>query len=330
VMLGYSLALARQRGLTMDSGPTAWDRVAEEALHDLVESKWSIYENPVSGAFSDGSTVRYLSIPKVDNEGIPFDHEALAITLDYIRNNPDEYEIDGKTISEYIDEETGTEFGEMFAKDALVFINSGDSNGINIALYDKANRGHLIILGDSIPWSDLNSKVLPDLFNAADEDHRSWYEKGWGLISQSLNVMSSHPDDQRFGGYFAQKERSLELYRKNVESLRVRADSDILKIKSYKYPDKEKDRLIKVIEDRLTKRTTKMKNKLQKRLDEEYKYQSDRINSPAHNVNDETKKSFSSYWKQIKDKFKKDNSDITLHLKKTIKKSKKSGKWAGN
>ena len=329
VMTGYALSLARQRGLDMNSTTSSWSDVIEETLFDLVESKWSMYENPVTGSFSDGSTVRYLSIPKVDNEGLPFDHEALAITLDYIRDNPDSFDIDGKSISDFIDVETGSEFGEMFAKDALVFINSGDGNGINIALYDKSNRGHLIILGDSIPWSELNHIKHPDLFKEADENHRSLFESGWGLIKQELTKVGSMvgikdlgDKASPFGGYFTDKEKALTLYRKNVGDLRLRSDVAIQKIKSYNYPDKEKERLIKIIEDKFDRKTDKMMKKIEKKFKEEYNYQNDRINSKAYNVDNDIKKSFSNFWKQLKADFTSKNSEIKKMRRSTRKSSK--------
>jgi hypothetical protein len=149
VATSYHLALARQKG-TMDAADP--DLIAE-TLKDLLHDKWSFYEN-VKGFAYTNSNIRYLSIPKNDNEGNAYAHEETSRALDHIRENPELLKNEVFKIPHML----------VQFKDAGVFINNGDGSGFKLGVVNALGKVELIS-DTSYSWDKFNSVNYPKAFD---------------------------------------------------------------------------------------------------------------------------------------------------------------------
>jgi hypothetical protein len=124
----------------------------------LIENKWFSHENAKGGTFGFNEDVRYLSIPKQDNEGKDYAYKSASRALDHVRKNPDILDI-------------GTLFGTpsegiTIYKDAGIMINSGDGSGFMLGYVDEANMNKIVLISDKVySWDTWNAENYPDAFN---------------------------------------------------------------------------------------------------------------------------------------------------------------------
>jgi len=169
VAVSYTLALARQKG-TMDAADS--DLIAE-TLKDLLHDKWSSYENVKGFAYTQ-SNVRYLSIPKNDNEGNAYAYEEATRALDHIRENPELLKNRSFLIPHM----------KVQFKDAGVFINSGDGSGFKLGVVNAIGKVELI--SDTLySWDKFTAANYPKAFDYPETTGEIISEKLVGTINKA-------------------------------------------------------------------------------------------------------------------------------------------------
>ena len=131
--------------------------LVNSTVHDLIESKFNTkaYENKAGGLFGFGSTTRYLSIPKEDNKGNPYDHEMTGRALETIKANPSLLGLEGEDISRF--------------KSNGIFINNEDGSGFSVGFLMKVDRGGTkhweIVKSDmGFKWKEFTAKTHSNIF----------------------------------------------------------------------------------------------------------------------------------------------------------------------
>tara|TARA_R100001594_G_scaffold150624_1_gene212863 strand:+ start:1806 stop:4457 length:2652 start_codon:yes stop_codon:yes gene_type:complete len=126
------------------------DDYIQQAAHDLIDSKYAIYENKAGGFLGLGRDVHYLSIPKEDNRGNPYNHELSERAIKTMKENP--ALIDKNLTNEEI----------AMIKSNGIFINNEDGTGFSLAY--GSDKG--VIDGQiDFKWDEFNSDKYSELFS---------------------------------------------------------------------------------------------------------------------------------------------------------------------
>ena len=160
----FRIAEAYNLGLTRQAGETDPVNFVEQTLKDLIENKWHFHENTKGGFFGFNEDVKYLSIPKNDNEGKAYHYESASKAIAHVRENPSILGI-GKLLGG----DTPSEGITMF-KDAGAAINSGDGSGFMLGYVDETLNGKIILISDKVySWDTWNADNYPEAFNYPEE-----------------------------------------------------------------------------------------------------------------------------------------------------------------
>ena len=160
----FRIAEAYNLGLTRQAGETDPAKFVEQTLKDLIENKWHFHENTKGGFFGLNEDVKYLSIPKKDNEGKDYHYESASKAIAHVRENPSILGI-GKLLGG----DTPSE-GVIMYQNAGAAINSGDGSGFMLGYVDKTLNDKIILISNKvIPWDTWNADNYPEAFNYPEE-----------------------------------------------------------------------------------------------------------------------------------------------------------------
>lgn len=166
----YVLSLASQ-GNRMEVTPNKLTEYIQQAADDLITSKYATYENTTGGFLGLGRDVHYLSIPKEDNKGNPYNYDLSERAIETMKANP--ALIDRSLTNEEI----------AMIKSHGIFINNEDGTGFSLAY----GGGKGVIDGKiDFKWKEFNSGKYQELFSVIPNNFSEEFNETIQLLGNAF------------------------------------------------------------------------------------------------------------------------------------------------